>query len=488
MRRGLKINLSEKKLSLPILKRLDEIKKGENNIVLFGYVGSGKTSLLNKICGQSYLISDRGYSCTRNYQYDFSLKNDMVIIDLPGLCSIQDPIGHLKIQRSALSAIPIRMICFVISYSPRNDDFERQLHQMIPIFYNYIKNITIIITKSEEIDLKRKEEIKFIFKTKFNIENTIFSTKKYNGYDLCDDLKKIKEKMENIKQILVKTRDLSKTIISQFNPDINEEKELFKDKFEDALEKFKKEVKKAKDPDLKRALYFAFKDYKDILLDEYTNTIRKKKINGKEPDMDQIIAEILMFNNEVFNEFNEFRKIIESQIELKSSNYNGEFNRFKKCPHCGTIWFKIIGCDSIVCGTRTSIEDKIIGKYKNYTVTYLNNEIIIKESQQEGKDEINEVRDINEVEDNISFDHDYDNEDGFDFNDNEFFGLTNNEKEENFERIKNGKIKIKPLGCGKTCNWSEMEDCSEEVIKKLKEISIDDYDSGIFNISEKYNK
>ena len=123
-------------------------------------------------------------------------------------------------------------------------------------------------------------------------------------------------------------------------------------------------------------------------MDEYTNTIRKKKINGKEPDMDQIIAEILMFNNEVFNEFNEFRKIIESQIELKSSNYNGEFNRFKKCPHCGMIWFKIIGCDSIVCGTRTKIEDKIIGKYKNYIVTYLNNEIIIKESQQEGKKKI----------------------------------------------------------------------------------------------------
>ena len=33
-----------------------------------------------------------------------------------------------------------------------------------------------------------------------------------------------------------------------------------------------------------------------------------------------------------------------------------------------------------------------------------------------------------------------------------------------------------------------MEDCSEEVIKKLKEISIDDYDSGVFNISDKYNQ
>ena len=47
------------------------------------------------------------------------------------------------------------------------------------------------------------------------------------------------------------------------------------------LDMLKKEVEKAKDPDLKRALYFAFKDYKDVLLEEYTNTIRNKKIDGK---------------------------------------------------------------------------------------------------------------------------------------------------------------------------------------------------------------
>ena len=471
-----KRSLTKEKFSLPILKRLDLIKKLQNNIVLIGYVGSGKTTLLNKLCGQKYLTSDHGYSCTRNYQYDFSLKNDMVIIDLPGLYSIKDPIGHMKMQKSALSAIPIRMICFVISYSSRNDDLERQINEMIPIFYNYIKNITIIITKSEEADLQIKESIKEILKNKFKIENIIFSTKKYNGFDLCDDLNKIKNKMENIKQILVKTRDLAKTIISQFNPDIYEEKESFKEKFEDALTKFKKEVEKAKDPDLKRALYFAFKDYKDKLLNDYTNTIREKKINGNEPDMDLVIAEILTFNNEVFEQFNQFRKIIESQIELKSSNYNGEFNRFKKCPHCGLIWFKIIGCDSIVCGTRTTIEDKIIGHYKNYIVTYSNNEVIIKEKEKSNIENLFDDEDEKFIDENEYM------------NNNEFYGLTKKEKNKNKIKIKNGEITIKPLGCGKRCNWSEMEDCSEEVIKQLKEISIDDYDSGVFNISDKYNK
>jgi hypothetical protein len=227
------------------------------------------------------------------------------------------------------------------------------------------------------VSSKTKEEIKFLFKNRFGIENTIFTTKRTNGYDLCDEFNKLKNKMENIKQIIVKTRDLAKTVPSLYNKDMAKEKELYEDKFYDALENFKKEVEKATDPDLKRALYFAFKDYKDKLLEEYTSTIKNKKIDGKEPDPDSVVAEVLMFDNQIFNEFNEFRKSIESQIEVKSSNYNGEYNRFKKCPHCGLIWFKIKGCDSVVCGKRTKAEDKIVGKYKKYTVTYVDNKVVI---------------------------------------------------------------------------------------------------------------
>ena len=68
------------------------------------------------------------------------------------------------------------------------------------------------------------------------------------------------------------------------------------------------------------------------------------------------------------------------------------------------------------------------------------------------------------------------------------YGLTKKENLENEKREKEGKIKINPVGCGRKLNWAEMEDCSEEVISKLKEIAIDDYYSGLLDISEKYNK
>jgi len=375
MQRSMNKSLSANRLAIPFFNYLEEIKKCQNNIVLFGSVGNGKTSLLNKMCGVNKEVRHDGYSCTRKVDYAFSLKHDMIIIDFPGLNSVQDIMGHLKLQKTALSAIPVRMFCFVIKYSSRYDDCLKELSQMIDIFDNYLSNITVIITKSEEITVKVKEELKILFKARFGVENILFTNKKTDGYQLCEDLNKIKEKMKNINQILVKTRDLAKTLMCLYNKDIKKEREKYEDKFYDALDAFKKEVEIAKDPDLKRALYFGFKDFKECLLEEYTNVVRSLKIDGKEPDMDSVVAEILTFDNKIFNEFNDFRKEIESQIEIKSSNYNGEFNRFKKCPHCGIIWFKIIGCNNIVCGNRTRIMDKIIGRYKKYIVTYVNNKV-----------------------------------------------------------------------------------------------------------------
>ena len=95
----LKSSLSASRLTIPFFNYLEEIKKCQNNIVLFGSVGNGKTSLLNKMCGLNKEIRHDGYSCTRKVDYGFSLKYDMIIIDFPGLNSVQDIMGHLNCKK-----------------------------------------------------------------------------------------------------------------------------------------------------------------------------------------------------------------------------------------------------------------------------------------------------------------------------------------------------------------------------------------------------
>ena len=106
---------------------------------------------------------------------------------------------------------------------------------MLSIFDKYIKNIMIIITKSENVSLKTKEEIKFLFKTNFSIESVLFTTKFTDELELCDELNKFKNKVENIEQIIIKTRDLAKTVPSLYNKDMAKEREMFEDKFYDAF-------------------------------------------------------------------------------------------------------------------------------------------------------------------------------------------------------------------------------------------------------------
>ena len=53
-------------------------------------------------------------------------------------------------------------------------------------------------------------------------------------------------------------------------------------------------------------------------MDEELKELKNKKVDGKELDIDSIIAETPMFDNNIFNEFNEYRKQIERTIQVRA--------------------------------------------------------------------------------------------------------------------------------------------------------------------------
>ncbi len=443
-----------------ILDFIDEIKFSNKNVVLIGPVGIGKTTFLNKICDVKFETSNAGYSCTRQVQYSFTLKHDLIIIDFPGLKATRDVAKHLKTQIIALKNISIKMICLMIKYSTRYDDLERDISEMLNIFEKYIENIVVIITHCDEMTLPKQEEIKEIFSTGFDIHHIIFSYLKKNSMTLINEMNNIQNKMKNIERISINTRSFAENIPSLYNKNVKEERKMFEDDFFNVYKLFNEELDKATDGELRKALYFCFKNYKFHLLQQYRECLIQKRINGQELDLDVVISEILLFDNKIYEKFQEFKEKVEKQYEIKINNYNGEFNKFKKCPHCGLIWFKVKGCDSMTCGRRTKIRDSIFGRFKNYIVNFLSGKIRIMTSE-------NSTENYGD--------------------DNEFCGLTSEEINENKSREIQGKVKISPKGCGMSLNWNQMEDCSEQVIQMLKkDLNIDreDYYNGFLSISE----
>ena len=75
-------------------------------------------------------------------------------------------------------------------------------------------------------------------------------------------------------------------------------REEYINNYNKAVELFRKEFNKAKDYSLKFALCYSFRDYKDNLIDTFS-----EKVKNNVTDTDTAIVEIITFNNELYDPF-----------------------------------------------------------------------------------------------------------------------------------------------------------------------------------------
>ena len=228
---------------------------------------------------------------------------------------------------------------------------------------------------------------------------------------------------------------------------------------------FIEEVNKAGDKELKRALYFALKDYQENLVEKLTQELLKilneseeENNNDNNSDFsDDIYLQQVLFKNESLEDLKDLKKLIEKEgIMTQLFVFNGQYNTFRKCPNCGQIWFLYVGCPNTVCGNRTTVRDLYNGIFKKYKVTFDGDKIDISMVQEEQKYDSQQLQ-----------------------GEGRNYGLTPNEVEQNKSRTQEKKSLIKPVGCGASLKWTECDDATEEVEKILNDIPLSEYYNNI---------
>lgn len=441
-----------------ILFNYGEIKHSRKNIILLGEVGSGKTTLMNKLTGADFQTGRDCTSVTSDVQICSSLDYSSIIFDFPGFKVLDDIIPVFKVQYKTLRNIPIRGICFVVERRDRPELMVDSLIGLKETFDGYSNNIIIIITKTDEMDDAKKDETRDYILKKTGFDKIIFSDINKNGFVILNYINSFIQGMEVLSEVTPKSREFLKYFKRATDDRMKQYKREFTEEFEDTIEIFQEKFNQpSTDKALKRALFFALKDYKNNLIERYYEVAKR------EQDYSEYVLEhVLSFSNQIFHDFDEFRVKAEKEMDICLTNYKGEINRFKKCPHCGTIWFKISGCDGTTkCGERNSVKDRFYGNYKDYNVKYENKQLTITNNN------INQ----NQI-----------------LSGNGISGLSQAEAQENNNRIINGKHLIEPKGCGNYITWRDMEDVTDKVNEILKDIPNNDYDIKFKEILKKEEK
>jgi hypothetical protein len=187
-------------------------------------------------------------------------------------------------MKNILVNIPMKAICIIDNggRACRVDLLLNNIRPFMESFEKYKNNIIVIITSDSEdgIHEKLKESYKLHFNKEYRIKNVLFIEflKGTDFNEIYKSLENMQNKMETITQMEFPTGLLLPVIRScGIEGKIRKKRNELKEEFSESVELFQNEISKATDSDLKRALYFALKNYKESLIKKYTEIIKNEE-------------------------------------------------------------------------------------------------------------------------------------------------------------------------------------------------------------------
>ena len=316
-------------------------------VVLLGDVGTGKSTLLEKLTGEKGRSSDANESFTKNSEVFWVPDGSLIVSDTPGSNALKDKLEHNVWIAGALNFRPVSRIFIVVKAETRIDNVVDNARKYADGFLELPMDVVaVLVTHMDVVDWK-EEELTPRIKDVLGIDTVVFSS--------------ISTDDETVLQ------DILKTCTDDYNLTVNSENlfKLFKihNYHRKILKSTSDEVKSFSDKknafdEARKA--FSGKDQVDLIF-EFQAYMTEEIVQAQKR-----MSEINKFTFEgdgaaneaghVANMVNQLRMVL-FDIRTECLGYQSEHgvSELRKCPYCRAIWTKVEGCDgNTTCGNRPS--------------------------------------------------------------------------------------------------------------------------------------
>ena len=317
-----------------------------------GDVGSGKSTVVEKLTGEKGRSSDASISYTRTSEAFCVPDNSLVISDTPGSNAMDDELEHNVWIATAFNYKPVSRLFIVVKAEDRKDTVIDNISKYANRFLESAEMdvLGVLVTHMDKIKWAEEEFISDV-ERKLGIETVIFSSMDIQAETLLSNILKTCTKAHNL---TVDDENFFKFFKLHSNHTkilrcTNDEIKRFS-----AMKKNFDEARKGFTGKDLVDLIFEFQAYMaDQIVEAQKRLSEKNKFTF---DGDGAANEA----GHVANMVNQLRMIL-YDIRAECVGFQNEHgvSDLRKCPHCGLIWTKIEGCDgSTTCGNRpTNVND-----------------------------------------------------------------------------------------------------------------------------------
>lgn len=331
---------------------------GQNTpyIVLLGKVGSGKSTIVEKVTGEKGRAADVSMSDTRQSEPLWSLQGEFIISDTPGSNAMKDKFEHNVWIATAFNFRPVSKIFIVVKADAgRIDGIIDEIYEYSDRFIELPDvPLGILITHMDKIswsssDQGHEIDLRKVIMEEVQIEDVIFSSPASTSQTLianmlrtCTDKIDLRVDHDNFLRLF--------TNLQKRNPKARDILRHIKNEVEEFIAKREEFYAVRRNYDRKQQVDLVF-EFQAFMTQEITKAQKRLsdqlEFSFDGANADDEAAHIGNMSNQMIGELR--------KIRTEALNYQSDHgaSQLRKCPHCGQAWTKVEGCeDETVCGER----------------------------------------------------------------------------------------------------------------------------------------